>query len=160
MITGSPGVGKTSVGTSLKNRGFTVLNLNDLIINNGLYFGFDYSRDSVIIDEIKLQEILHIELMNYSKIIFIEGHTSELVPDDLTESVFVIRCNPGILRKRLKVSRDYSYDKIEENIQAEIMEECLLSVKRAFPSRPVYEIDSTNNSPEMIVDRILSYLQF
>lgn len=159
LITGTPGVGKTSVGLFLKTRGFTVLNLNDFIINNGLYFGFDYSRDSVIIDEIKLQEFLLSELTNYPKIIFIEGHTSELVPNDFVELIFVIRCNPGILRERLKVSRDYSNDKIEENIQVEIMEECLLSVKRAFPSKLIYEIDSTNNSPEMIINKILSYLQ-
>ena len=159
LITGTPGVGKTSVGISLKKRGFTILNLNDFIINNGLYFGFDYSRGSVIIDELKLQEILFTELMNFPNIIFIEGHTSELVPTDFVELVFVIRCNPGILRERLKVSRDYSNEKIEENIQAEIMEECFLSVKREFPSKPIYEIDSTNNSPEMIVNMILSHMQ-
>ncbi|MHA1557319.1 MAG: hypothetical protein ACTSPM_10345 [Candidatus Heimdallarchaeota archaeon] len=56
------------------------------------------------------------------------------------------------------MSRDYSIEKIDENIQAEIMEECLLSVKSTFPSKPIYEVDSTNNSPEMIVDKILSYL--
>lgn len=159
LITGTPGVGKTSVGISLQKRGFTILNMNDFVISNGLYFGFDLSRDSVIIDEIKLQELLYIELMNYRKNIFIEGHTSELVPNDLVESIFVLRCNPSILRERLQVSRDYSIKKIEENIQAEIMEECLLSVKRAFPSKPIYEIDSTNNSSEMIVAKILSYLQ-
>ncbi len=159
MITGTPGVGKTSVGSSLEERGFTVLNLNNFIINNGLYFGFDFSRDSVIIDDVKLREIIYTELVGHSKIIFIEGHTSELIPNDFVESVFVIKCNPGILRDRLKVSRDYSIEKIDENIQAEIMEECLLSVKSAFPSKPIYEVDSTNNSPEMIVDKILSYLQ-
>jgi len=158
LITGTPGVGKTSVGTSLKKRGFTLLNLNDFIINNGLYFGFDYSRDSVIIDEIKLREILLTELISYRQIVFIEGHTSELVPKDFVESIFVIRCNPGILRERLQVSRDYSNEKIEENIQAEIMEECFLSIKREFLSKPIFEIDSTNNSPEMIADKILSHL--
>ncbi len=159
LITGTPGVGKTSVGLSLKKRGFTILNLNDFIINNGLYFGFDYPRGSVIIDDIKLQEILFNELLYYPKIVFIEGHTSELVPNDFVDSIFVIRCNPGILRERLKLSRDYSNEKIAENIQAEIMEECLLSVKRAFPSKPIYEIDSTNNTPEMIVNKILFRMQ-
>jgi len=83
LITGTPGVGKTSVGSSLEERGFTVLNLNNFIINNGLYFGFDFSRDSVIIDDVKLREIIYTELVGHSKIIFIEGHTSELIPNIL-----------------------------------------------------------------------------
>lgn len=156
LITGTPGVGKTSVGRFLQKKGHIVLNLNNFILSHGLYFGYDYSRDSVIIDEIKLKEHLEIELLNLKENIFIEGHTSELVPIDFIKMVFVLRCNPGILRDRLESSRDYSSEKIEENVQAEIMEECLLSTKSEFPSKPIFEIDSTKNSPEMIAENILS----
>ena len=156
LITGTPGVGKTSVGRILQQKGYSVVNLNNFILNHGLYFGYDYTRDSVIIDETKLKEQLEIELIDFTENIFIEGHTSELVPIDFIKLIFVLRCNPGILRYRLESSRGYPSEKIEENVQAEIMEECLLSVKHEFPSKPIFEIDSTNNSPEIIADNILS----
>ena len=159
LITGTPGVGKTSVGKFLQNKGHKVLNLNDFILSQGLYFGYDYSRGSVIIDERKLKEHLQIELHNYTEFIFIEGHTSELVPIEFIKMIFVLRCNPGILRDRLESSRDYPIKKIEENVQAEIMEECLLSVKQEFPTKAIFEIDSSKNSPDVIAEKILSTIK-
>lgn len=156
LITGTPGVGKTSIGNILKDQGYFVLNLNNFIVKNGLYFGYDYSRESVIIDEEKLKDSLQNELLNYSDYIFVEGHTAELVPDEFVHSVFVLRCNPGILRQRLQSSRDYSTEKIEENIQAEIMEECLLSVKNEYSLKPIYELDTSTKSPEILSKKIIS----
>ncbi|NHJ03379.1 MAG: hypothetical protein EAX90_01025 [Candidatus Heimdallarchaeota archaeon] len=158
LITGTPGVGKSSVGFLLNNMGFQVLNLNKLIIDNGFYFGYDFSRDTVIIDEEKLQLYLRDFLINNSKIIFIEGHTLNSIPKEYPELIFVINCNPLILRKRLKLSRDYSKEKIEENIQAEIFDECKISIKESFPFVPVIELDSSFLSTEELVEKIISTL--
>lgn len=158
LITGTPGVGKSSIGFLLNNKGFQVLNLNKLIIDNGFYFGYDFSRDTVIIDEEKLQLYLREFLANNSTIIFIEGHTLDSIPKEYPELIFVINCNTAILRKRLESSRDYSKEKIEENIQAEIFDECKSSIKETFPSIPIVELDSSILSAEELVEEILSIL--
>ncbi|HUU79679.1 MAG TPA: adenylate kinase family protein [candidate division Zixibacteria bacterium] len=158
LITGTPGVGKSSIGFLLNKKGFQVLNLNKLIIDNGFYFGYDFSRDTVIIDEEKLQLYLRDLLVSNSTIIFIEGHTLNSIPEEFLELIFIINCNPAILRKRLELSRDYSKEKTEENIQAEIFDECKISIKETFPSIPVIELDSSFLSAEELVEKILSIL--
>lgn len=158
LITGTPGVGKTTIGEILQQKGFNVLNLNHLIIENGYYYGFDFSRDTVIIDEEKLAEFLTTFIENKTNILFIEGHFINPVPTNFVEKIFIIRCNPNILRKRLQSSRKYSRKKIEENISAEIFEECLHSVQEKFQSIPVLELDASDSSPENLVNEILTYI--
>ncbi|MCK5183067.1 MAG: AAA family ATPase, partial [Candidatus Heimdallarchaeota archaeon] len=49
LLSGTPGVGKTTISNLLRSKKYSVINLNDFIIQRGLYFGYDYSRESVII---------------------------------------------------------------------------------------------------------------
>ncbi|MCE7745481.1 MAG: AAA family ATPase, partial [Candidatus Heimdallarchaeota archaeon] len=116
------------------------------IIQHGLYFGYDYSRESVIIDENVLKIEIEKELEQYPGLLFIEGHTSEIVPMEFVKFTFILRCNPSILRERLSLTRDYSHSKIEENIQAEIQ----------LPSSLILEIDTSNLIPENVVEQIIS----
>jgi adenylate kinase len=156
LISGTPGVGKSTVGNKLESKGYPLVRLNDFILTNGLYYGYDYTRESVIIDEEILQSTLSEILSETLDLVFIEGHIVEFVPSEFVVLVIVLRCNPGILHSRLTSSRDYSKAKIEENVQAEIMDECLLNLKEQFPDKPIIEIDTTNLSIEDIVDRILA----
>jgi len=159
LISGTPGVGKTTTSNLLKSKGYSVLNFNDFIIRYGLYFGYDFSRDSVIIDEEILESKIRQELEQLKGLLIIEGHTSEIVPKEFVKVAFILRCNPSILRDRLTLSRDYSLDKIEENVQAEIMDECLIAMQEQLPSSKILELDSTNSSPEEIVDVIINYIK-
>ena len=155
LISGTPGVGKTTVSDLLRKQGYQVLSLNEFIISNGLFFGLDLSRDSVIVDEEILQIKLLDEIKNYNDILFIEGHTAELLPTSVISGAFVLRCNSSILRERLKSSRDYSKEKIEENVNAEIMDECLLAIKHHHPAVVIIEIDTTKLTPEDITTKIV-----
>ncbi|NHJ86717.1 MAG: AAA family ATPase [Asgard group archaeon] len=158
LITGTPGVGKTTIGKILIEHGFQVFNLNQFIINEGLYFGYDHTRESVIIDDEFLVQHLRSLLLDFSGILFIEGHTTELVPKEYVDSIVVLRCNPGVLRTRLTLSRDYSKEKIEENVQAEIMDVCLLAVQEQFTNLPIYEIDTTKFEPIDIANQVLKII--
>ncbi|MGC9778015.1 MAG: AAA family ATPase [Candidatus Heimdallarchaeota archaeon] len=158
LISGTPGVGKTTISDLLRKQGYQVLSLNEFILANGLFFGLDLSRDSVIVDEEILQSKLLEEIKCFSDLLFIEGHNAELVPSNSIDSAFVLRCNSGILRERLESSRDYSKNKIEENINAEIMDECLLAIKYHHSSTKVFEIDTTTLTPHAIVNKILNYI--
>ena len=156
LLSGTPGVGKTTVAKALRQKDFQVLALNDFIISNGLYFGFDYLRESVIIDE----ELVRLKLLELFKTIsgyfVIESHAAEIVPPEFVHLVIILRCNPKILRARLEQFRKYSKAKIDENIQAEIMEECLISAQETFPADKIIEIDSSYFSPDEIAEKIIS----
>ena len=82
LISGTPGVGKSTICSILSKKGFSVLNINDFLIAKGLYYGFDHSRGSVIIDEPFLELELRAELSSLPGLLFIEGHASELVPKE------------------------------------------------------------------------------
>ncbi|MHA1243747.1 MAG: adenylate kinase family protein [Candidatus Heimdallarchaeota archaeon] len=158
IISGTPGVGKTSVSIELQKQGYSILNLNDFIINSGLYFGYDYSRESVIIDDEILIEKLTEEFAQIKGILFVEGHTAELVPNDFVSNIFVIRCNPSILRTRLQASRKYTRDKIEDNVQAEIMDDCLLNLQHKFPKISITELDSSKFDSKTLANKILEII--
>ncbi|MBK5114471.1 MAG: adenylate kinase family protein [Candidatus Heimdallarchaeota archaeon] len=159
LLSGTPGVGKTTISELLKLKGYSVLNFNDFIIQQGLYYGYDYSRESVIIDEEVLKSKIETELDRFDGLLFIEGHTSEIVPQEFVKFAFILRCNPSVLRDRLTLTRDYSVDKIEENIQAEIMDECLIALQEQLSSTQIFEIDTTKLSPEEIVEKITDRIQ-
>ena len=158
IISGTPGVGKTTISLTLKNKGFSVLNLNNIISENGLYYGYDFTRDSLIIDEDILHDFLISYLSNINTNIIIEGHISELVPAKFVKKIILLRCNPAILRKRLQSSRDYDSIKIESNVEAEIMDVCLFALREKFPDYEITEIDTTYNSVDEISERIYNII--
>ncbi|NHK33104.1 MAG: AAA family ATPase [Asgard group archaeon] len=159
LLSGTPGVGKTTISKLLKLNGYSVLNFNDFIIQHGLYFGYDHSRESVIIDEDVLKSKIEIELNQFDGLLFIEGHTSEIVPKEYVKFAFILRCNPSVLRDRLTLTRDYSVDKIKENVQAEIMDECFIAMQEQLPSSQILEIDTSELSPKEIVKKITNHIQ-
>lgn len=156
LLSGTPGVGKTTISNLLRLKEYSVINLNDFIIQHGLYFGYDHSRESVIIDEDILKIKIEKELEQFPGLLFIEGHTSEIVPMEFVKLAFILRCNPSILRERLTSSRDYSHNKIEENVQAEIMDECFIAMQEQLPNSLILEIDTSDLIPEKIVEQIIS----
>jgi adenylate kinase len=119
-------------------------------------YGYDFTRESVIIDEDQVHEKIETEIAKFSDLVFIEGHTAEFVPKDFVKHTIVLRCNPGILRSRLEISRNYTADKIKENIQAEIMDECFLNLTQLYSIERITEIDTTNISPSEIVEKIIA----
>ena len=158
LLSGTPGVGKTTISDLLRLKGYTVFNLNDFIIKHGLYFGYDHSRESVIIDENVLKAKIEKELEQFPELLFIEGHTSEIVPMEFVKFAFILRCKPSILRERLSLTRDYSHSKIEENVQAEIMDECLIAMQEQLPISLILELDTSDIIPEKIVEQIISHI--
>lgn len=158
IISGTPGVGKSTISNLLESQGFGVIRLNELILSDGLYYGYDFSRESVIIDEDQIREKIEIEIAKFHDLVFIEGHIAEFVPKEFVQHAIVLRCNPGILRSRLQTSRNYTKDKIKENIQAEIMDECFLNLVQLYSLERITEIDTTNISPKEIVGKIIALI--
>jgi adenylate kinase len=77
-ITGTPGIGKTSVSEVLRKKEFDIVDLNKVAVEKQFLIGVDKDRDSKIVDVDKLSK--HIE-KNYDgeDIVFIDGHLWALV---------------------------------------------------------------------------------
>ncbi len=149
-ITGTPGTGKTAVAELLARKtGWKLVKLNELAKEKDFYSGYDPVRHVPIIDVKKLK----VEVRKMKGNLILEAHYSHEFPSDL---VIVLRANPGVLRERME-KKGWRAEKVEENVQAEIMEECKTEALEL--GRKVREIDTTRTGPEKVVEEILKILR-
>ena len=166
-ITGTPGVGKSTVSKALVEKlmenykwkfqdivDIKYINITKVVIENKLYIEKDKDMDSYVIDFQKLNNYINNNPLNHEKnLIIIDGHVSHLLDVDY---IVVLRCNPEIVNDRLK-KRNYSKDKVNENVEGEILDICLIeSLERLQKDNIlVYEIDTTNRDIDSIVYEII-----
>lgn len=148
-ISGSPGVGKTATARVLESR-FRVIYLRDLIEKEGFIIGYDDERDCCIIDLKALNNYLG--SIESDSTTFIEGIVSHLLN---TEFVVVLRCNPKELERRLRL-KGYKERKIRDNVESEIID--LITLEAMELHDKVYEIDTTNLSPEDAAKEVIEIL--
>ncbi|GAB7343819.1 hypothetical protein MBLNU457_1788t2 [Dothideomycetes sp. NU457] len=138
IITGTPGVGKTTHCEQLAQAtGLTHLNVNKVVKERECEDGYDEELKSVIVDEDKVG--LQPDLQRGGQII--DWHACDLFPASLIDLVVVIRCDSGTLYDRLK-ARGYGEKKMEENMDAEIMEVLLQEARDAYDEEIVVELHS------------------
>jgi len=70
--------------------------------------------------------------------------------------VIVLRTRPDVLLQRLK-PRNYPEKKIQENVMAEMLDYCLSKAEKRYKN--VWQIDTTNRSPEETADAILAAIK-
>ena len=159
MITGTPGVGKTTISQALANQlGGIHINISTLVQHEQLIKGQDRERDTLIVDNRRLSQRLQQIISTQTKPIILDTHDTSLSFRELDISlVVVIRLDPDELTKRLR-ARKYHESKIYENVAAEILDVCLLDAVQHFEKHQVTEINATNQSVEEIIDTITKTL--
>jgi adenylate kinase len=163
VITGTPGVGKTSLAMLLVdrlneelkcNKKYTYLNLGDLINKNKLYDQWNKEYEVSEFDEDKVLEELDPVLKEGGNVI--DFHSVYFLPEESVGIVVLVRCDNTILYDRLK-ARGYNEKKIKENIECEIMEVTSEDVYENFINSKIIELhnehvdDMANN-----IDTIMS----
>ena len=147
-ITGTPGVGKTSVSGFLEAVGFTVVSVEDLAEEHGCIGNEDPEDGARPIDVEKLSGLLSgVWATPPSGMIAIDGHLSHTLPVD---AVVVLRCSPEVLKRRLH-ERGYSESKVNSNYEWELMGG---SWNDSNDSVPWTEFDTTASEIVSIVDEI------
>ena len=144
-LTGTPGTGKTTVSQLLQQRGYTVLNLHHIAIEKQYVMGVDSRRQSQIIDTEKVDAYIRETYASQQTLNFIEGHLSHLLSS--VDKVILWRCHPMILRTRL-VRRGWNKKKIEENVEAEILDVILCEAMERHPKDHIFEINASSLTPE------------
>lgn len=186
IITGTPGVGKTTLCESLTS----ITDLKHLAINRvakerECHDGWDDASNSWIVDEDKVRcpqedptsgnearsgcyrsagaddgQILDaIEDEVKQGGYLIDWHACDLFPESWIDLVIVLRSDPTTLYDRLK-ARSYSEQKLQENMDAEIMEVLLDEAREAFDGELVIELQSnTSDDTEGNTSRIETWIE-
>ena len=155
-ITGVPATGKSRVAIKLSQQlALNCFEINDIVLNNGFYLGYDINRDTFIIDEDLL--IPHLEsLITNNRHLCLVGSLFPL--GNAIDLIIVLRCPIPALRQRLK-ERGYEEDKIESNIEAEIMNIIYYDAIEFFSEKIVYEVTNYPNSIDDTCKQIISIIE-
>ncbi|MFX1452783.1 MAG: adenylate kinase family protein [Promethearchaeota archaeon] len=162
IISGTPGCGKTSVARKLSDLIYAkIISLNELAISDNFSFEYDKERKTYIVDfEVFLPYVINrIEEIKQDSpaYLIIESHFSDIIPEKFIDYAFILRCDPDELFKRLE-KREYDIKKISENIQAEILGNCVNYFIQKEMEVPIYEIDTTNINIEKVAKTILEII--
>ena len=154
-LTGTPGTGKTSVSKILQKNGFEVVDLNKLACEKDFLIGTDKKRDSKIVNVDKINSYIK---KNYDKveIVIVEGHLSHLLR--VVDKVIILRCRPKQLEKHL-MKRRWRKKKINENVEAEILDVILCEAVDIHGEKNIFEIDVTGKSINVVASLIIKLIK-
>ena len=158
IISGTPGTGKSSVAYELsKFINAKMISLNELAISNDFSFEYDNDRKTYIVDfkiflPYIMKKIKKIKKEN-PQFLIIESHFSDIIPNKYVDHAFILRCDPDELVNRLK-RKNFNKKKITENVQTEILGNCVNYFIQKKIKKPLFEIDTTNLSIESVVKTI------
>ncbi len=160
IISGTPGCGKTSVSKEIsKLIDAKIISLNELAALRKFSFEFDKERKTYIVDfkvflPYVLKKIEKIKKIN-PQFLILESHFSDVIPEKYIDYGFILRCDPDELFKRLK-KKNFELKKIIENVQTEILGNCVNFFIQKQVKAPLFEIDTTSLSIESVAKIIIS----
>jgi len=154
IVSGTPGTGKTTMSNNVQNYiEAKVISLNELAISENLIEKYDSKRDTSVINNKKLIGFVTKLIEDYEnegpEFLIIESHFSDIVPEQYIDFVIVLRCDPDELYNRLK-RRGYKEEKIRENVQSEILGNCVNYFINKPLNTPILELDTTKANIESI----------
>jgi adenylate kinase len=161
IITGTPGVGKTTHCQELASRtGLHHLDINEVVKKHNIGETSNDPDDPnvKIVDEDRLLDVIENDLEEGGQII--DWHACDLFPPSLIDLVCVVRCpDTKILYDRLK-SRGYGEKKLQENMDCEIMEVLLQEARDAYDPEMVVELQSEKTGDiDSNVERIEQWIK-
>lgn len=146
-ISGTPATGKTKVAKELsKKYKLKYIDLSS-IKKNKLYESYDKSLKTYIIDIEKVKKFL-IKLIKENKNLIIDSHLSHLLNKKYIDLCIITKCDIKVLKKRL-VKRKYPEKKARENLDAEILDTCLVEAKEKKHNIKVIDTTKDLNKKEL-----------
>jgi adenylate kinase len=155
VITGTPGVGKSSVSRALALKLNAVnVNLSALVELEGLSVGRDTKRDTQIVNTKEVSRHVKELISRTRGLVIVEGHSAmDVVAKEDVLLAFVLRRSPDQLRTVLR-RRGFDENKVAENVAAEILDICLFDTVKAFGQGKTCELETSGVSIEDTVTGI------
>ncbi len=158
VISGTPGVGKTSVALRLSEiLNGRYLNLSEFVIDNKLYTYYDGETDSYVIDEEKLKTFLRGVIRSSEGYIVVDSHYGEIIDDELIFKIVILRLDPRVLYMRL-VGKGWSGRKLLDNIESELIGVCTYNALNEHGRGKVCEVDITNKDLNDVINEVLGLI--
>lgn len=160
IVTGTPGCGKTSHSENIINqvesKNYKVLSISEIAKERDCIESYDSKLDTSVVDEDRLLDSLEVDLREGGKIV--DWHCCDIFPERLIDLVVVLKTEPSILFERLS-KRGYKDNKIQENLDCEIMEIIYQDAQESYLPEIVICLNS-NSVEEMDenVDRIVAWI--
>ncbi|XP_059550416.1 adenylate kinase isoenzyme 6 isoform X1 [Myotis daubentonii] len=153
---GTPGVGKTTLGKELAARsGLKYVNVGDLAREGQLYDGYDEEYDCPILDEDRVVDELENQMSEGG--VIIDYHGCDFFPERWFHIVFVLKTDNSILYKRLE-TRGYNEKKLKDNVQCEIFQILYEEALASYSGDIVHQLPS--NKPEDLENNINQILKW
>jgi len=151
ICTGTPGTGKTELSKELaKQLKIKYVDVNKIIDKEKLAESYDENRETLVVDEKKLAKAL-IAHTKKNKNMIIDSHMSHELPAKHADWCIITRCDPATLRKRL-VRKGYPKEKVQENVDAEILNICLDEAEQK--GHKLVVVNTTRQSAKKIAARL------
>ncbi len=153
-ITGTPGTGKKSVAPLVAKRlGLPCVGLNDLASAQGLASGSGRGGE---VDTRKLRQKVEQHVPARA---VVYGHLlPQAVDERWVASVVVLRCEPGVLKGRLR-DRGYAPEKVLQNVEAELIGLVSSEAFDSFGEAKTREVDTTRTSADEAASAVVRVLK-
>ena len=160
LVTGTPGVGKTSISRLLASKLDAVyISLGELVERERLITGVDKARGTLIADADRVSKRVQEIIKSSECDVIVDGHYAvDVVPTKDVHMVFVLRRDPSELKSVME-NRGFKEKKLWENLAAEILDVCLWDAVSACGSEKVCEIDVSGKRIEEVVEDIILMLE-
>ena len=150
VITGTPGVGKHTIGKELSQKlELEIVDINEIAKKSGLYEQNDESND---VDTEKLKEILREKISNKCIII---GHLAPYVLDNEKINIVIILKRSPYDLIQVYEERGYSDKKSKENASSEILGVITYDAINQFQDK-VVQINVTGKSIQEVLEKVES----
>ncbi|XP_003785934.1 adenylate kinase isoenzyme 6 [Otolemur garnettii] len=158
LLTGTPGVGKTTLGKELASRsGLKYINVGDLAKEGQLYDGYDEEYECPMLDEDRVVDELDNQMTEGG--VIVDYHGCDFFPERWFHVVFVLRTNTSELYKRLE-TRGYNEKKLKDNIECEIFQVLYEEATASYKEEIVHQLPSNNPAElENNIDFILKWIE-
>lgn len=158
LITGTPGVGKSTLCKSLTElTGLQWLEISKIAKEYNCIEEYDEIYQCPVLDEDKLLDGLE-EVMSKGGNI-VDYFSCDFFPERWFDIVFILRTDNTRLYDRL-TARGYSGKKLEDNVQCEIFQTILEEAKSSYKQEIVHELSSqTESDLQDNINRICLWLQ-
>ncbi|XP_028029922.1 adenylate kinase isoenzyme 6 homolog [Bombyx mandarina] len=158
LVTGTPGVGKSTLCRNLADRTkFAWRDVSNIAQEHNCLDEYDPEYQCPFLNEDKLLDIMEGMMAKGGNIV--DYHSCDFFPERWFDGVFVIRCNNTTLYDRL-AARGYTGKKLEDNIQCEIFATILDEAQSSY--KPVIIHELQNDTEEQIqknVDTLVAWIE-
>lgn len=141
LITGTPGTGKSTLSAEVSTTlGLRHIDLGDFAKERHLLAGHDDNLDCDYLHEDAVLDALEPIMADGG--VVLDHHSSDWFPERWIQMAVVLRATTEALYDRLQ-ERRYAPRKLEQNMQAEIMQVCRDEAEESYPNARFIELDSS-----------------